>query len=190
LDWKNRLPIVFWRGSPTVKSDRSFSDIGQIPRVKLCELTLANKFVDAGLIGYWGPLKWSEEEVNTYFLEKNIFRKRVNMLEHANYQYQIDIDGVANAWGFFDKLLMGSCILKVESPFKQWFYDDISAWEHFVPVKNDLSDIHEKIDWCLSNPGKSEEIARNGQQFAMSHTFEKAMALVEDEIFSNCLIPL
>lgn len=30
----------------------------------------------------------------------------------------------------------------------------MKAWEHFVPVKMDLSDLQEKIEWARSNDQK------------------------------------
>jgi hypothetical protein len=36
-------------------------------------------------------------------------------------------------------------------------------WVHFVPVKHDLSDLIEKIEWLINNDEKAEEIANNGR---------------------------
>ena len=47
------------------------------------------------------------------------------------YKFQIDIDGNTNSWpGLFQKLLTGSAILKVASPYgyRQWYYDRLRPW--------------------------------------------------------------
>jgi hypothetical protein len=36
-------------------------------------------------------------------------------------------------------------------------------WVHFVPVKNDLSDLLETINWLRQNDAKAKEIALNGR---------------------------
>lgn len=40
----------------------------------------------------------------------------------------------------------------------------MKAWEHFVPVKMDLSDLQEKIEWARSNDQKLKEIAKKGRE--------------------------
>ena len=53
-------------------------------------------------------------------------RPYVPMTDFNKYKYQIDIDGNTNAWpGLFQKLLTGSPVLKVASPygFRQWLYE-------------------------------------------------------------------
>ena len=190
--WSLREPMIFWRGSPTTRWHRDdgteIASVGEIPRVRLCELLACDPRADAGLVGAWGD-RFAHEDMLAYFAHGRILRPAVKMTEHANYRYQIDIDGVANAWGFFDKLLMGSCILKVESPYRQWFYDGIRAWEHYVPVSNDLSDLADRVDWCFANEAQAQRIAQNGQAFALGHTFEAAVKLTL-EAFSECCIPL
>ena len=94
-------------------------------------------------------------------------------------KFAIDIDGFTNAWcNFMQRLKLGCCVLKVESAFgfRQWYYDSIRPWEHFVPIKADLSDLAERIDWVRSNPEKAREIAANGQAFSRTLTFESESA--------------
>jgi len=174
--WRDREARVFWRGSPTTNWKRDdgseITEVHQILRVQLCDLLRFDGRTDVGVTGAWGGRDLNMLE---YFREHDILRQRVSMEFHAQHRYLVDIDGVANAWGFFDKLLMGSCVLKVESSYRQWFYEDIRPWEHYVPVKSDLSDLAEKIDWCFNEETKAMEIARAGQEYALGLTFEAAV---------------
>ena len=97
------------------------------------------------------------------------------MLAHAGYKFLIDIDGYANAWSFLEKLLLGSCVLKVSSPKEQWFYSELEAWTHYVPVREDLSNLFERLDWCLTHDFEAREIGHRGQEFAMRQTYEAAL---------------
>ena len=38
--------------------------------------------------------------------------------------------------------------------------------KHYVGVKEDLSDLKNKVDWLRSNPQEAERIANNGRAFA------------------------
>jgi hypothetical protein len=111
------------------------------------------------------------------------------MLEHAHYRFLIDIDGAASAWSFFEKLLLGGCILKVGSPFEQWFYSELTEWQHFVPVRQDLSDLFEKIEWCHGNQDEARAIGERAQQFAIHHTFKVARDVALDAV-RRSLVPL
>ena len=90
-------------------------------------------------------------------------------------KYAIDIDGFTNAWcNLMQRLKLGCCVLKVASPFgyKQWYYNRLIPWEHFVPISADLSDLRERIDWVKSHPAETRDIARQGQILAKNLTFE------------------
>ena len=90
-------------------------------------------------------------------------------------KFAIDIDGYTSAWSnFMQRLKLGCCVLKVDSPFGyyQWYYHKLRAWEHFVPIRADLSDLQEKLDWVRSNDAKAKEIAAAGQALARTLTFE------------------
>ncbi len=87
-------------------------------------------------------------------------------------------------WRTFCRLLLGCCVLKIgsERGFRQWYYDDLVPWRHYVPVAADVSDLSEKIDWCRSHPDACETIADEGRTLALSMTFEREMARGVDAI--------
>jgi len=93
-------------------------------------------------------------------------------------KYALDIDGNSNAWSnLFIRLLFGCCVIKVSSPkgFRQWYYDRIEPWKHYVPVKSDLSDLVDQIDWCRGHEDACSEIAAAGQAVAKSLTLEREL---------------
>jgi tetratricopeptide (TPR) repeat protein len=194
--WDQRQDMVFWRGSATTYfktgSGESVEHLEQVPRIAMCLALKDQPRVDAAIMYSWDldmHLPASEVESVTEWLKKrNIFRPGEPMINHAKYRFLLDIDGVANAWGFFEKLLLGACVLKISSPFEQWFYSEISEWQHFVPVKHDMSDLIEKIEWCRQHEDEARAIAERGQRFALDHTYEVAMAAARDAV-ERSLIP-
>ena len=58
-------------------------------------------------------------------------------------------------------------------------------WEHYVPVKKDMSDLIEKIKWCQENDDKAKEIAYAGR--ALFNKLYSFQALQEDaaSVFSK-----
>jgi len=190
-DWADRQDVVFWRGSATgctiAAEGEPAQPLDEVPRVSLCLALKDYPRTDVAITRAWEhpiPREQALERLTAW----GIFRPAIPMIQHGRYRYLIDIDGFANAWSFFEKLLLGCCILKVGSPFEQWFYGDIAEWEHFVPVRQDLSDLAEKIEWCRSNDAEARAIAARGQAFAVGHTLEvgrrNALSAIKD-----CCIP-
>jgi len=189
--WDERQEIVFWRGSATTNGtaiDGSLVErIDQIPRVALCRALRGHRYTDVAIMAAWGFAFPPEEQVE-YLTKEQVFRPPVPMPMHANYRYLIDIDGVASAWSFFEKLLLGACILKVGSPFEQWYHNQLCEWRHFVPVRADLADLLMQIEWCREHPRQAREIAEEGRRFALGHDFETAREMAFAAIRRSLLI--
>ncbi len=192
--WNERQDTVFWRGSATtsgVAADGSpVERLDQIPRVGLCLALREQPGTDAAIMASWGfwGFAFSLEEQVAYLTRERIFRPAVAVKLHAGYRYLIDIDGVASAWSFFEKMLLGSCILKVASPFEQWFYPGLEAGRHYVGVRADLSDLAAKIEWCREHPREARDIAAEAQHFARDHSFEAARQLTLEAIRGAMLV--
>jgi hypothetical protein len=75
---------------------------------------------------------------------------------------------------------MGCCVLKVDSPYEEWFYARLRPWIHYVPVAHDLLDLPNKVKWCLQNEETCRTIAETGRRFAESLGFEVEMAAAAD----------
>ena len=92
----------------------------------------------------------------------------------GQFKYHIDIDGNSSPWSnLFQRLLMGSTALKVESQraLQQWFYDELVPWENYVPIAPDLSDLIEKIDWLTRNDRYAREVGQAGRRLADRLTY-------------------
>ncbi len=78
-----------------------------------------------------------------------------------NYKYILDIDGNACTWDATAwKLNSGSVILKTDSEWVQWFYEEYVPWVHYVPVKDDFFDLQDKFAWCESHQAECAEMVK------------------------------
>ena len=190
--WAEREDTVFWRGSPTTNwfgSDGGkVTSVRDIPRVAMCDALKNDDRCDVGIFCGWGD-RLSHEDMVAYFRSGGIFRPPIPMIQHARYKFLIDVDGVANAWSLLDKLLLGSCVVKIRSPYEQWYYSRMKEWVHFVPVERDLSNLHEILDWCFTHDAEARAIGAQGQQFALSESFPKACEHARLAL-QECALPL
>ena len=51
------------------------------------------------------------------------------------------------------------------TPNVQWYYGGLEPYRHFVPVKEDLSDLLEKIHWAETHDAEAKEIADRATEF-------------------------
>jgi hypothetical protein len=148
--WLDKKEECIWRGDP----NNSFNI----------------NFVNSEINGQLNPRQYLIKLYNNKKIKKfNYERQFTTISEQIKYKYILDIDGWSNTWdATVWKLYSGSVLLKVKSLWKQWYYDELKEWEHYVPINNDLSDINEKIEWCINNDDKCKQIVKNGNDFVVN----------------------
>ena len=98
----------------------------------------------------------------------------------ATYKYQIDIGGGGGTtWsGTLEKLAMPGVLFHHVTPTKDYFHDLLVPYVHYIPVKDDLSDLREKYEWAESHPIEAKQITNAGTELVASFgTVEGFMAL-------------
>lgn len=69
-------------------------------------------------------------------------------LFQLQYKYQINIDGTVAAYRLPYLLAGDSVVLKQDSGYYEHFYNELRPWEHYIPIRADLGDLLEKIQWA------------------------------------------
>ena len=92
----------------------------------------------------------------------------LNMIQQSDFKYIIHVDGNVNAYRLLTTMTTGSLVLRVMSPYTSWADHMMKAKVHYIPVKEDLSDLLDVIKWCRRNDDRCKEIANNGLTFARS----------------------
>lgn len=90
------------------------------------------------------------------------------------YSFLIDIEGYGYSGRLKFLLWSNRPVLLVDRPYKEYFFKHLKEWEHYIPVKRDLSDLTEKVNWCFDNPEKAAEIATNALEFSKQHLTREA----------------
>jgi hypothetical protein len=90
----------------------------------------------------------------------------VEIYKQSSFKYIIYAEGHCAACRYGFMMLLGSVILKVDSQCvadQLWYFPMLRPWYDHVPVRADLSDLEEKIDWCRANDDQCKEIAKNAR---------------------------
>jgi hypothetical protein len=170
IDWSQKKEKLFWRGMPWDGKHfgmYNFDNWRTIPRGTLVSLSRKYPHLIDALFSQYPDKCASDPERCLREMGKIEF---VDWPEVLSYKYQAALDGVtcsfpATQW----KLLSGSVVFKQDSENIQFFYDEMIPWKHYIPVKNDLSDVLEKIKWAKEHDEEARKIGERGREFALTH---------------------
>ena len=177
VKWVDKKPIAVFRGSSTGRG----VTIETNQRLKISYMSSLNlidekdnlPYLDAG-ITKWNlrPRKLSgNRKLQTIKIESLPFKlvPYLTLEEQSEYKYIVHIDGHVSAFRLSSELSTNSLLLIVESEWRVWYSNKLKPYEHYIPIKHDLSDLISKIEWCKSNDQKCEIISRNAYNFFNSH---------------------
>jgi hypothetical protein len=87
--------------------------------------------------------------------------------ELAKYKYHIDLGGGGGTSlsGTIQKLAFPGVLFHPETSGYDWYHEHLQPWVHYVPVKEDLSDLKEKNEWAERHDRKARAIAKMSTEF-------------------------
>lgn len=180
-DWTARSARFVWRGSTTgvprppgtFRSNTEWYRI--LPRTEICARLRDEPWCRSCDVGISTVVQIEDASV-VERIERELKREFVPRGRQIGFRHHVDIDGNTNAWtGLMQALIMGGCVAKVASPlgFRQWYYGELEPWRHHVPIRSDLSDLEEAVDWCLGHEAGAKAIAAEGLALSARLTFDR-----------------
>ncbi len=170
--WKDKKEIAFWRGAWCYVGCKDIKTMKNYPRGHAVWLSL-----------YKCPNLIDAKCIDGAFLSNELKREIgvaefTNPLDQLQYKYLIDIDGITCTYPSLQwKLLSGCLVFKQITKDKMWFYPQLKPWIHYVPLKQDLSDLEEKIMWAKTHDEEAYQIAQNARQFILTHVMPEHILL-------------
>ena len=170
--WSKRPNTATFRGSLTGKGTTAKMNL----RWKLW--TLAQKHPDLLEVGITGIpergqlARDSHGLITVEYFEKDSvpIQQTIPLIHQANrYKYIVHIAGHVQSYRLSEELGLDVVVLKVNCPYKMWFEEMLVPWVHYVPVKGNLSDLIEQINWCNEHPVECLEIIKCANMFFHTH---------------------
>ncbi len=169
IPWDKKINKGFWRGATTGslfdENDyfNSYTSIvdeknyAKLPRIKLVDFSNSHPdLVDARFT----IITQAHSATMLILKQKYQLAPQASKNKHLKHKIQINIDGNSCTYpGFIWRLLSNSVTLKDETPDIQWFYNLFKPWKHYIPIKSDMSDIEDKIEWVRMHDSEAKEIA-------------------------------
>jgi hypothetical protein len=169
LPFERREEIIKWRGKLTGPDRPDIDNCADFPRYRLLQLALRYpEMVDARLTHYdnFRPTPAGDalrRQLESWFGEP---APTIPAADFTACKYLVSIDGVTSTWKRVATILWTGSVLLMQHNWRQFFYPGLVAWEHYVPLADDLSDLKERYDWLRANPECAAALGRAGQEFA------------------------
>lgn len=206
IPWEARESRAVWRGGLT---NCGFDEKHNI-RLRLVFMGKdKSDLMNVGITGWGGRMKAefhpgrapkiSKTPVGYLRKKRGInLAEKMSRDEQQHYKYIIDIPGNNEnpayriAWemlaGFVILFVGDSIVSKNGEGLRRlnlWFYGELEAWKHYVPVSWDLSDLDERIRWCQTHDLEAKKIAENAQKlgkklFTKKRMIEQVVNMLKD----------
>ncbi len=95
--------------------------------------------------------------------------KYVSLKDQTKYKYLIDVQGNGYSGRAKMQLFSGRPLFLADRALKEWFYEDLKPYEHYIPVKEDLSDLISQLNWAEAHERDAKLIGLNAQKFAIEN---------------------
>jgi hypothetical protein len=186
--FEQRIDIVKWRGSLHGPGYANNENYLQFPRYLLLMKSLERpEIVDARLTNYY-----VEDSDSGAVLRKRleeIFGPPAEFIPSQGfvpYKFLISIDGAVAAWKRTATILAAGSVLLLQHRWNEFFYPGLKPWIHYVPLKDDISDLIEQYEWLTEHPAQAKRIAKNGLNFARAILTPRALQTYFGEIVAEC----
>ncbi|KAK6175502.1 hypothetical protein SNE40_013955 [Patella caerulea] len=93
----------------------------------------------------------------------------IKLEDHCKYKYLFNFRGVAASFRFKHLFLCDSLVFHVGDEWLEFFYPIMKPWVHYIPVKQDLSDVEDLLHFAKENDEVAKKIATRGRQFIWDH---------------------
>ena len=190
IKWEDKIETALFRGGTTGCG----TTVETNQRLKLADIShkqpldeKGNKYLDAGITNWNLRIRKLEnsEYLTTIYPEDFDFDlvERIPRNEQSKYKYIINVDGHVKAFRLSSELNSGSVLLIVASKWKLWYSDMLKPYEHYVPVKSDMSDLIQQVIWCRKNDSQCKKIVKNAKEFYSKYLCKNGILDYMQKIF-------
>ncbi|CAB9504889.1 O-glucosyltransferase LpsA [Seminavis robusta] len=146
--WELKKEILIWRGASTGTRHQVIEQLVSRP----------SKDIDVGFTA----LVQDYRPVN----RTAVTRPAMNMKELLSYKYLLSLEGNDVASGLKWKLYSNSVVFMATPTCASWAMEDLLVpYYHYIPLKDDFSDLKEKIQWARENDDACAQIAQQATKY-------------------------
>jgi hypothetical protein len=176
-------------------------DVGPRLRAVLMSMLHPDKF-DARFFNWGGTSAPNADERATLGKLLGVdAEKHLGEVEFGRYKYHLDLGGGGGTtWsGVIPKLSMPGVLFHHETIMKDSYFDSLIPWVHYIPIREDVSDLPDKLRWAEDHPHQARQISENADAWVrdfrrahnlLRHNYDKLAKPLAERVFGErYLIP-
>ncbi|GAB1598526.1 protein O-glucosyltransferase 1-like [Argonauta hians] len=90
--------------------------------------------------------------------------EEVKLEDHCKYKYLFNFRGVAASFRLKHLFLCESLVFHVGSDWLEFFYPSLKPWIHYIPIRSDMSNVRELLEFAQENDEVVKKIAERGRK--------------------------
>jgi len=168
IDFHKKINKIVWRGSTTGEGNNEYS-------FKLNRLLCVQKYHhnDHCDIGF-------SEVVQCVDIPNKYVKKKMTILEQLKYKYILSIEGNDVASGLKWQLYSNSVVFMRKPRIISWAMEDkLIPYTHYIPVKDDFSDLISQMEFAEKNQELCKKIINNANKFISQFLDPKKEELIQ-----------
>jgi len=151
IPFQNKHDKIIWRGGTTGNINRIANRFDLITK-----WYNKNSNIDVGF----------SEIVQDQDAYKKYIKTKLSIDNLLQYKYLISVEGNDKDSGLNWKLASNSLVMMARPTFRSWLMEDMLIPNyHYLLLKNDFSDLLEKLEWCNKHPDEVLTIIKHANQY-------------------------
>ncbi|CAK0866771.1 unnamed protein product [Prorocentrum cordatum] len=130
-------------------------------------------WIDAKFVDYEpsSGRRWMAPDLQRFLVDESMLvSERMSVKDQGGYKYAIAVEGFAAADRVYWQLFTSSVVLVPDGPWQVFaVHAMLEPYVHYVPVRYDLADLAEKVEWLRRRDEEAKQIAGNARAFALRY---------------------
>jgi hypothetical protein len=163
LDWNKKKYKAVFRGTPSGCGTHEDTNM----RIRIAEMKIDKDILDAGITRTGeGTARFDPVHGLSVLTTTSKGVPRMSLVDQSKHKYMVHIDGNVAAYRLLQSMMTGSVQLIVKGKYTLWVDHMLTEGKHYIGVKGDLSDLEEKIKWCIAHDEECKQISKNALEAA------------------------
>ena len=176
IPWEQKVGKAVWRGKYGAIIHNTRSSTNDYMKYALVSKHLNSTIVDA---------KFSK---STEHAPKEMIGLYMDMKAQLAYKYIISIEGNDVSSGLKWMLFSNSVVFSPPFTMSSWAMEDtLQPFIHYIPIKRDMSNVEERIQWAESHPEETKLISERSTLFVYDLLFHPKAMEDEREIMTQMM---
>lgn len=163
VKWEDKKSLAVFRGSSTGVG------ITKETNQRLNAVYIAKSYpdiLDIGITKWNTRIRKLRHEKRLQILKPTALRvPPLTLQQQAKYKYILSLEGNVFAYRLSYELCSGSVVLLADTKWDIWYKHLLVPMVHYVPVRHDLSNLVQQVQWCVQHDTECKEIVNNARLF-------------------------